>query len=100
MSVIKYIINQKATIKDALIALDGNSHDWQTLFVIDDGEKMVGTLTDGDVRRALIAGLELSDTIEKAMHTSFKYVREGQNDALLLKTFREKHILFIPVLVS
>lgn len=100
MSVIKYIINQKAPIKDALIALDGNTHDWQTLFVVDDTEKMVGTLTDGDIRRALIAGIELKDAVEKAMHTNFKFVCEGQNDAKLLKDFRERQIYFIPVLDS
>ena len=31
MSVVKYIINQKTSIKEALVALDGNTHDWQTL---------------------------------------------------------------------
>lgn len=98
MSVVKYIINQNATIKEALVALDGNTHDWQTLFVVDDCEKMVGTLTDGDIRRGLINGVKLSDTVEKAMHINFRYVPEGQNDAKLLKEFREKQIFFIPVL--
>lgn len=95
---IKYTIRENATICDALVALDGNTHDWQTLFVIDDTEKIVGTLTDGDIRRALIAGVELKDAVEKAMHTNFKFVREGQNDAKLLKEFREKQIFFVPVL--
>ena len=98
MSVENYIVNQKTTIKEALVSLDGANHGWQTLLVVDDCEKMVGTLTDGDIRRGLIAGLELSDSVEKAMHTSFKYVLEGQNDAKLYKEFREKQIFFIPVL--
>ena len=98
MPVIKYIINQKATIKEALIALDGNTHDWQTLFVIDDAECMVGTLTDGDIRRGLIKGAGLEDAVSTVMHTNFKYVLEGQNDAKLLKEFREKQIFFVPVL--
>ena len=95
---IKYTIHKKATIREALVALDGNTHDWQTLFVVDGAEKMVGTLTDGDIRRALIAGVDLSDAVEKAMHTNFRFVREGQNDAKLLKEFREKQIFFVPVL--
>lgn len=95
---IKYTIQKNATIREALVALDGNTHDWQTLFVVDDAEKMLGTLTDGDIRRALIAGVELSDVVEKAMHTNFKFVREGQNDAKLLREFREKQIFFVPVL--
>lgn len=94
----RYIINENATIREALVSLDGNTHDWQTLFVVDDSEKMAGTLTDGDIRRALIAGVELSDTVEKAMHTDFKFLYDGQYDAHKLKEFREKQIYFIPVL--
>ena len=95
---IKYTIRDTDTIREALYALDGNTHDWQTLFVVDKEDKMVGTLTDGDVRRGLIRGAALEDKIESVMHRGFKYVRVGQNDALLLKSFREKHILFVPVL--
>ena len=98
MSVVKYIINQKATIKEALVALDGNTHDWQTLFVVDGAERMVGTLTDGDIRRGLIGGASLSTPVREIMHTSFKFVRDGQYDAKLLTEFREKQIFFIPVL--
>lgn len=45
------------------------------LFVVDDDDKMVGTLTDGDSRRALIAGVSVNDSIEKVMHkTSISFV--------------------------
>lgn len=96
----RYIIFSTATILDALKALDGTSHDWQTLFVVDEAERMVGTLTDGDIRRGLIGGASLSTPVSEIMHTSFKFVREGQYDAKLLKEFREKQIFFIPVLDS
>ena len=93
-----YIINVNATVLDALKALEGNTHDWQTLFVVDDDERMVGTLTDGDIRRGLINGAGLNEAVSKVMHKNFKYVREGQYDALLLKSYREKQIYFVPVL--
>lgn len=94
----KYIIKDSATIKDALVALDGNTHDGQTLFVIDADERMVGTLTDGDIRRGLIQGIALDDPVSKAMHRSFKFIHDGENDAKQLKVFREKLIYFVPVL--
>ena len=98
MSVLRYIINKQATIREALVALDGNTHDWQTLFVLDDEERMVGTLTDGDVRRGLIRGAALEDAVSTVMHTDFKYIREGENDALRIKSFRERQVFFVPVL--
>lgn len=98
MGVIKYIINDKATIREALVALDGNTHDWQTLFVVDDEDRMVGTLTDGDIRRGLIKGVALEDRVSSAMHRDFKYIREGECDPAHLKTLRERQIFFVPVL--
>lgn len=95
---VKYVIRDTATILDALKELDGNTHDWQTLFVVDDKDRMVGTLTDGDVRRGLISGSALHDKVSTVMHKNYKFVREEQNDAAQLKSFRERQVFFIPVL--
>ena len=35
------------------------------LFIIDEEDRLVGSLTDGDVRRGLIKGLEMTDTVDK-----------------------------------
>lgn len=95
---INYIIKHDASILEALSALDGSSHDSQTLFVVDDSEVIVGTLTDGDIRRGLINGHSVKDCVCQVMHTTFKYVSEGEDDARRFKEFREKQIYFIPVL--
>lgn len=94
----KYIISHTATIKDALVALNEITSDAQSLLVIDDSQRLVGTLTDGDIRRGLISGAGLSDAVSKIMHKDFKYVLESEFDVAHLKTFRDKHVLFIPVL--
>ena len=47
-------INSEATIKDALKLIDLSGESGYTLFVIDKGNKLVGTLTDGDIRRILL----------------------------------------------
>lgn len=95
---IKYTIFDTSSIREALVALDGNTHDWQTLFVIDNDEHMVGTLTDGDIRRGLINGAALEDPVRNIMHRNFKYVEDGNLDARKLKDLRSHHIFFIPVL--
>lgn len=95
---IKYTIRQDESIKDALVMLDDSTHDWQTLFVVDEDNRMVGTATDGDIRRGLIKGVDLSDTISSVMHRDFKSVREGVDLALVLKKFRGEQIYFVPVL--
>lgn len=93
-----FIINVHNSILDALKAMDGVSHDSQTLFVVDGEKKMVGTLTDGDIRRGLINGVSVNDSVNKVMHSSFKYVREGEDIAHALKGLRDSQIYFVPEL--
>ena len=94
----KYIIPQTASIKEALVALNQISTESQSLLVVNEEEKLVGTLTDGDIRRGLISGAEISNCVNKIMHRNFKYILKSQFDIALLKKNREKNILFIPVL--
>lgn len=68
-----------------------------TLFAIDENERLVGTLTDGDIRRGFIHGLTLSDPVEKFILKSFHKVNKGFsiND---FKLARDKGIRLLPVL--
>lgn len=93
-----YTINFQETILQALTALNEIGHASQTLFVVDDEEKMVGTLTDGDIRRSLIAGKPIETPVCYVMHTDFQFMRESDWDVRKLKTLRKKDILFIPIL--
>lgn len=94
----KYKIRNDATILQALSALNEIGHSAQTLFVVDDDGKMVGTLTDGDIRRNLIAGHSLNDEVAKVMHRHFQSLCENEFDVEKLRNLREKGIFFIPVL--
>lgn len=94
----KYIISDTQSIKDALSALNEIGHAAQTLFVVDSDNKMVGTLTDGDIRRSLIAGLPITTTVNAVMHKDFQYITQKDWDVRRLKTLRKKDILFIPIL--
>lgn len=67
------IIEADATLFDALKRLNELPGSEMTLFVVDstDSRKVVGTLTDGDMRRALLAGRTLADKVTDAMHSDF-----------------------------
>ena len=94
----KYTISESATILQALTALNEIGHSAQTLFVVDDNDIMVGTLTDGDIRRSLIAGKPVETPVHNVMHTDFQFMREFDWDVRKLKALRKKDILFIPIL--
>ena len=94
----EFIITESSTIKDALIAINDITHDGESLVVVNSEQEILGTLTDGDIRRGLIAGAELTDSVCKIMHTDFKFINQTNFDVAHLKSFRDQRIMFIPIL--
>jgi predicted transcriptional regulator len=56
MNISKHIIDKDASILDTLRQLNATTN--FTLFVVDENRKVVGAVTDGDIRRGLIAELQ------------------------------------------
>ena len=96
----RYILPETATIKDALVALDKNSDDVLTLFIVDKVGKMLGTLTDGDVRRGLILGIDLKESVTSIMHSTFRYISDDRKDVKLIKDYKERGIKLLPYLTK
>ena len=56
-------VSPTITIRQAMKKLDQTAE--KCLLVVDDDVKLLGTLTDGDIRRAILNGIEFSSPIEK-----------------------------------
>ena len=78
-----HLINKDKTLLEALSQINDLAPEPLVLFVIDENERMVGTLTDGDSRRALIAGASVNDKAEIIMHRNFNYMRVDDVDNVL-----------------
>ena len=94
----EFIINDATSIKEALVALNENAHDVLSLLIVNETRRMVGTLTDGDIRRGLIHGAQLTDSVSTIMHRDYKFMKVSEFDVAHLKSFRYRKILFIPIL--
>lgn len=93
---IKHLINSSASLKDGLIAINQLVNEVLCLFVVDDSQRLVGTLTDGDIRRALILGLELEDSITSAMNSNCIKLQFNEIIPSKIKHFRSKDIKLLP----
>ncbi len=94
-----HLLPHNATIIQALDRLNSLSGGTMTLFVTDEQGLMLGTLTDGDVRRALLAGLSLQSPVTEAVHAHFKAIRHGMDcldTATRLRQLRECGIKLVP----
>src|ERR1041385_7220260 len=63
------LIDSSKSVKEALKIIDGNAQG--TCFVVDGNKKLIGVVTDGDIRRALIDGKKLESNVKEVMQTKF-----------------------------
>jgi dTDP-glucose pyrophosphorylase len=94
----EHIIHIDKPARAALKALDELSiNASRTIFVIDENDTMMGSITDGDIRRGLLNGLEISQPVGAFMNTKFKYLTEGADSVELIKTYRKAGITLVPL---
>jgi len=86
-----------ASIKEAMEALDKTAE--KVLLVVDDEEKLIGALTDGDIRRYILKEQDLTDAIENAYNKNPIFVfQEDFDREKIKKIFTENKIDLIPIL--
>ncbi|MBW8242638.1 nucleotidyltransferase family protein [Muricauda oceani] len=92
-----HLILSGSRIRQALIKLDELASD-AILFVIDENNKLKGSLTDGDIRRGLIKGISIEDEVDSVIQPNPRYVVKGEQNIKEIIEYREKNFRIIPVL--
>ena len=86
------------TVREAMKRINNLSGDSMTLFVIDKEGRLAGSITDGDIRRALIAGRELDDKVLDVMNVNFLSATSGDDLSLKMAEGRSRRIELLPIL--
>ena len=97
MDLSKYTVSINASLIDVLKKID-QLPSVQTVFVLNETNQVIGTITDGDIRRGLIKGLSIDTPIEKYLYKSFHFIEQDVNNFDKLKVFREKKLKAVPLL--
>jgi dTDP-glucose pyrophosphorylase len=89
-------IERGGTIREALYSLEKSG--LEIVLAVDEQENLLGILTDGDIRRALLSGSTLDSSIHGLMQREFTFVRPGMGRAEVLDLMRARRISQIPIL--
>jgi dTDP-glucose pyrophosphorylase len=92
----KNIVLETISAFEILKLLD-NEKTNQTLFVVNSDGKMVGTITDGDIRRGLINGLSINNLAKDFCNSRFKYL-SCEINVKYLRQLKEEGIKVVPQL--
>lgn len=90
------LVSPKATIQEVLKVIDSES--LQFSLVVDIDNRLLGTVTDGDIRRALINGVPLSHPISEIMFTKPTVAECSTPKDKLLELMNTKQLNSIPIL--
>ena len=64
--------------------------------LIQKNKKIIGTVSEGDILRAILRGKDLRNTIEGVFNTNFKFVEIGQ-EYKAVNIFRKEKVFIVPV---
>jgi len=89
------VLRCNATISDALHALEKNGQNF--IIVVDQNNKLLGMVTDGDIRRAFLKKISLNQKITAIASTNPITLRDDQTDAEALHFCQIHSVKSIPI---
>lgn len=91
----KTLLPATATLHQAIVCLDENS--LQIVIIVAEDGRLLGTLTDGDIRRGLLRGLEMSSLVESIIHRDPVVVPPQWGRDMVLQLMKANKIHQLPV---
>jgi dTDP-glucose pyrophosphorylase len=91
----KIFVSPRATVREAIECIDAGAI--EIALVADPSRRLIGTVTDGDVRRALLAGATLEDPIDSIVHRDPVTAPYGIEAARLLTLMTSRGIDQVPL---
>lgn len=89
------LVGSHATLREALETI--NRTCTQAVLVVDEQRRLLGTLTDGDARRGLLSGLDMSTKVERVMYHTPTVVNVGETPQSILTAMRRTGFHQLPI---
>jgi dTDP-glucose pyrophosphorylase len=89
------ILRETDTMQKSIEVLDKEA--LRIVMVVDGDKSLIGTITDGDIRRALIKRLPLNTKLYEFMHKNPIVARKEDSDKSILSIIRRLDLLQIPI---
>jgi dTDP-glucose pyrophosphorylase len=90
------VLDEDASIRDAMALLNANGR--EVVLVRDARGSISGLVTDGDIRRGLLAGATLQSSITTTMHRDFFAIGPEVDRATVLDLMKARRFQHVPVL--
>ncbi|MBD3920700.1 nucleotidyltransferase family protein [Paenibacillus sp. PR3] len=90
------IVLPQTTIIEAMHQIDSGSV--QIVLVVDEARRLLGTITDGDIRRGILRGVPLDSAVDTIMNASPKYAHVKDSREAIFGKMKRYNLRQVPVL--
>ena len=100
----QYLVAPQCSIRDAMVCIDRNAGG--IVFVVDKQRHLLGTVSDGDVRRAILRGIALEQPLQQLLDSEPRLNRmpivasQGTPELDLLKMMNERSVRQVPIVAA
>lgn len=91
-------LHPSSLIREAIGCIESNNA--KIVFVVDESSRLVGTVTDGDIRRAILGGKNVDATVAEIMNSSPAVASLNDSRKKIQRLMKEKDHRYIPVVDS
>lgn len=92
----KVLVSENTPIREAIEVIDAGA--LQIALVVDEGRRLLGTITDGDVRRGILKGIALEEPAARIMNAKPTIAKVEESRDKILQRLRQRSLHQIPVL--
>jgi dTDP-glucose pyrophosphorylase len=90
------LVGPNNSLREVLEIIDSTGS--QLAVIVDEQRRLLGTLSDGDARRALLSGLSMDDRVFRVMHTQPTTVSPADTPFEVLATMRRTGLHQLPII--
>ncbi|MBT4540751.1 NAD-dependent epimerase/dehydratase family protein [Candidatus Woesearchaeota archaeon] len=95
MKIDQILVTNDTSIKETMKIIDRGSI--RTAIVVDESKRLIGVVTDGDIRRGILSGIDINEQVSKIMNDNPFFVKSSTSKEEIITTLKEKGILNAPV---
>ena len=90
------LIKAEQSLLEGIKLMDASSV--QIILVVNDKKQLLGTITDGDIRRALMKGMDFESSVREVMQKNFFSLPVGTSNHKVVALMKSKSLNQIPIL--
>ena len=90
------LLDSQQDMKNAIKSLEDSMN--RIAIIVDENKRLVGTITDGDIRRAILSGLPMDTKVNQFMNSNPTFIKPDASKDLVISLMRQKDILQTPII--